>query len=58
MLTKTERQTINEVLHATRVHFDAVCKEAVDGKLQDVVDGLDISISKLEHLLKASKKRK
>jgi len=52
-MNRKERQTIREVLHAAKGHFHEVCREAVDGKLQDVVDGMDISITKLEVLLGA-----
>jgi len=57
-MTRDERKVIKEVLYATKLHFDEVCREAVDGKLQDVVDGMDISICKLECLLKESRKHR
>lgn len=44
------RTTIEEVLYATELHFKAVCDEDSE-RLQDVVDGMDISIQKLRGLL-------
>jgi len=48
---KRVRTTVKEVLHATEKHFEAVCDED-NPRLQDVVDGMDISIQKLRCLLK------
>ena len=58
-LTKSERQTIQEVLDATQIHFGVICDED-NSRLQDVIDGMDISITKLQVLLlktKLAKKR-
>ena len=48
---KRVRMTVKEVLHATEKHFEAVCDED-NPRLQDVIDGMDISIQKLRCLLK------
>ena len=45
------RITLKEVLHATERHFEAICDED-NGRLQDVIDGMDISLQKLRSLLK------
>jgi hypothetical protein len=45
------RATVKEVLDATEKHFEAVCDEN-NPRLQDVIDGMDISIQKLRCLLK------
>jgi hypothetical protein len=45
------RATVKEVLDATEKHFEAVCDED-NPRLQDVIDGMDISIQKLRCLLK------
>ena len=45
------RTTVKEVLDATEKHFEAVCDED-NPRLQDVIDGMDISIQKLRCLLK------
>ena len=42
---------MKEVLDATEKHFEAVCDED-NPRLQDVIDGMDISIQKLRCLLK------
>ena len=49
-LSKEERQTLQEVLDATNRHFSVICDED-NSRLQDVVDGMDISISKLRSIL-------
>jgi hypothetical protein len=48
---KRARATVKEVLDATEKHFEVVCDED-NPRLQDVVDGMDISIQKLRCLLK------
>ena len=48
---KRVRMTVQEVLDATEKHFEAVCDED-SSRLQDVIDGMDISIQKLRCLLK------
>jgi len=48
---KRVRTTVKEVLDATEKHFEAVCDED-NPRLQDVIDGMDISIQKLRCLLK------
>ena len=45
------RTTVKEVLDATEKHFEIVCDED-NPRLQDVIDGMDISIQKLRCLLK------
>ena len=45
------RSTVKEVLYATEKHFEAICDEDNE-RLQDVIDGMDISIQKLRCLLK------
>ena len=65
MLTNSERQTIQEVLDACRIHAKAVKTELRDrarndpnrlmdpfrNLFSDIAQGLDISISKLETVL-------
>ena len=48
---KRVRTTVNEVLDATEKHFEVVCDED-NPRLQDVIDGMDISLQKLRCLLK------
>lgn len=48
---KRVRTTVREVLDATEKHLEAVCDED-NPRLQDVIDGMDISIQKLRCLLK------
>ena len=45
------RTTLKEVLYATERHFEAICDEDNE-RLQDVIDGMDISLQKLRSLLK------
>jgi len=48
---KRARTTVKEVLDATEKHFEVVCDED-NPRLQDVIDGMDISLQKLRCLLK------
>jgi hypothetical protein len=48
---KRVRTTAQEVLDATEKHFEVVCDED-NPRLQDVIEGMDISIQKLRCLLK------
>jgi len=48
---KRVRTTVKEVLDATEKHFEVVCEED-NPRLQDAVEGMDISIQKLRCLLK------
>lgn len=48
---KSVRMTVKEVMDATEKHFEVVCDED-NPRLQDVIDGMDISIQKLRCLLK------
>jgi hypothetical protein len=48
---KRVRMTVKDVLNATEKHFEVVCEED-NPRLQDVIDGMDISIQKLRCLLK------
>ena len=48
---KRVRTTVKEVLDATEKHFEVVCDED-NPQLQDVIDGMDISLQKLRCLLK------
>lgn len=50
-MTSAERRVVKEVLHATRLHAIVVGDYKHGGELQDVVDGLNISASKLDILL-------
>jgi hypothetical protein len=57
MLNDSERQTIREVLDACKIHYKAVkaCilrPQTPGNELGDIMRGLDISISKLEYLLR------
>jgi hypothetical protein len=61
MLSSSERQTIQEVLQASKMHKKALQDELQDratghdpNRLMDVNMGLAISISKLETILKLS----
>ena len=47
-----EVPTLQDVLEATKVHFDALC-EVDDPKLYDIVEGMEISISKLETVIRS-----
>lgn len=51
---KKIRATLEEVLEATQTHFDEICGEDNE-RLQDVIDGMDISIQKLETVIKELK---
>lgn len=53
MFTDSERQTIQEVLEACRMHRKALNGTLEGSALKDIKDGLDISISKLETVLTA-----
>jgi len=49
-LSTSIRQILAEILRATQRHFQAICHED-DGRLQEVIDGLNISLQKLRGLL-------
>jgi hypothetical protein len=60
MMSKEERQTVKECVYATQKHFEAICAED-NPRLQDVIDGMDITLAKLNGLLKGrppARKRK
>lgn len=52
-MTAKERETIKEVLHASKANLRALENECIT----DAIDGLDISISKLTCLLRDDKRK-
>ena len=56
-MTKKEIKVVEEVLYATKIHFQAICG-LDDPSMQDVIDGMDISITKLDSLLPRRKQCK
>ena len=58
-MTKSEKQTIRECIEATQGHAVLIRSPKFRGDdLGDVLAGMDITISKLESLLKPTRKKK
>ena len=52
-MTKSEKVLVKEILEATRIHHDAVCKPRDNVPLDDLRLGLEISVQKLEALMES-----
>ena len=53
IMTKSEKVLVKEILEATRIHHDAVCKPRDNVPLDDLRLGLEISVQKLEALMES-----
>ncbi len=61
-MTKSQIQILKEVIYASKTHrktiFDVQINASQNPNLLDVIDGLQISIDKLEQIVENSKSKK